>query len=97
MFEMVELSIISMEGMGFEPMSCIHGFKQSIKYSTISKAFLSVTLTSSTWDLNETFASPSILSFWEKFVNIARVSNLIAIDNYSKNIEFRQMTLLDYV
>ena len=32
----------SMEGMGFEPMSCIHGFRQSIIYS-ISKAFLSVT------------------------------------------------------
>jgi|SoiMethySBSTD1v2_1073268.scaffolds.fasta_scaffold138104_5 hypothetical protein len=29
-FEMVESSIISMEGMGFEPMSCIHGFIQLI-------------------------------------------------------------------
>ena len=34
---------MNMEGMGFEPVTCIHGFRQSIKYSTISKAFLSVT------------------------------------------------------
>ena len=27
---MVELSITSMDGMGFEPMSCIHGFIQLI-------------------------------------------------------------------